>query len=432
LNPLEPQSNQTDHPQVTSNGKIAKTSHRIDSSVAKIAEQIGIPLHVVEYRHRIAHNSLPSLEQLKDACGIVLNWLKENYWSRVLKQQRKDQSSLQATLDKLGDVLNEISHNRKRKRANDPNQRPESSEQEVVALMQRLFNASGHFGFQLLAKNLVEATRSQVKNVNVNDLEKRVSEKFDLVRKQATLQESESPDESSQSQLAFSCHIDLIQKDVFERYSRVLNYFSQMSQANLFPSLLASLLKLFDDVDKDVRNTAALWFAQIQIALLNSSAGCPASHVSTAPSTKKGQKKRPVHTQTPCICSLRFDDEQEPDSQWMHVFLRLVDRPSLSTMSLQLARNFSRFVEHAITADQFERIVLLNAIYVGAIQPTPSRALQVSSLQNLTKCERISSQYTSGLFVIFNRDLSELIKLISFCLFAAHDWENIPFGSYMV
>mmetsp|Transcript_212 Transcript_212/g.361 ORF Transcript_212/g.361 Transcript_212/m.361 type:complete len:403 (-) Transcript_212:152-1360(-) len=48
-------------------------------SVALSAEQIGLPLWLVDLRHDSAHNDLPSLPCLRVAASTLLNWLGDNY-----------------------------------------------------------------------------------------------------------------------------------------------------------------------------------------------------------------------------------------------------------------------------------------------------------------------------------------------------------------
>lgn len=53
------------------------------SSFYEAAKNLGFPDWLVDLRHDTAHNfSLPTLELLRNACHISLQWLKDNYWDK--------------------------------------------------------------------------------------------------------------------------------------------------------------------------------------------------------------------------------------------------------------------------------------------------------------------------------------------------------------
>lgn len=54
-----------------------------ESSLYRAAKNLGVPDWIIDLRHDTAHsNNLPSLQLLRDATLIGLNWLKTNYWEK--------------------------------------------------------------------------------------------------------------------------------------------------------------------------------------------------------------------------------------------------------------------------------------------------------------------------------------------------------------
>lgn len=53
------------------------------SSLYQAAKNLGVPDWIIDMRHDTAHsNNLPSIEILRDACSISLNWLQKFYWEK--------------------------------------------------------------------------------------------------------------------------------------------------------------------------------------------------------------------------------------------------------------------------------------------------------------------------------------------------------------
>lgn len=53
------------------------------SSLYQAAKNLGVPDWIIDMRHDTAHsNNLPSIEILRDACSISLDWLKKFYWEK--------------------------------------------------------------------------------------------------------------------------------------------------------------------------------------------------------------------------------------------------------------------------------------------------------------------------------------------------------------
>ncbi|KAL6463112.1 hypothetical protein MHYP_G00275030 [Metynnis hypsauchen] len=58
-------------------GKVAK-------SLRYLASKLNIPEWVVNLRHDMTHCNLPSLKWCRKGCEFILNWLRQQYWSRQL------------------------------------------------------------------------------------------------------------------------------------------------------------------------------------------------------------------------------------------------------------------------------------------------------------------------------------------------------------
>lgn len=53
------------------------------SSLYQAAKNLGVPDWIIDMRHDTAHsNNLPSIEILRDACSISLDWLQKFYWEK--------------------------------------------------------------------------------------------------------------------------------------------------------------------------------------------------------------------------------------------------------------------------------------------------------------------------------------------------------------
>ncbi|CAK1581123.1 unnamed protein product [Parnassius mnemosyne] len=84
-------------------------NHMLDSQTAKgsslykAAKNLGVPDWIVDLRHDTAHgNTLPSIELLREATLISLDWLKKNYWDKH-KEFINDYVCGQIDLDESGE-----------------------------------------------------------------------------------------------------------------------------------------------------------------------------------------------------------------------------------------------------------------------------------------------------------------------------------------
>ncbi|XP_036436215.1 ribosomal biogenesis protein LAS1L [Colossoma macropomum] len=57
---------------------------RVAKSLRHLASKLNIPEWIVNLRHDMTHRRLPSLKWCRKGCEFILNWLRQEYWSRQL------------------------------------------------------------------------------------------------------------------------------------------------------------------------------------------------------------------------------------------------------------------------------------------------------------------------------------------------------------
>ncbi|KAL7834218.1 hypothetical protein SRHO_G00284650 [Serrasalmus rhombeus] len=57
---------------------------RVARSLRHLASKLNIPEWIVNLRHDMTHRRLPSLKWCRKGCEFILNWLRQEYWSRQL------------------------------------------------------------------------------------------------------------------------------------------------------------------------------------------------------------------------------------------------------------------------------------------------------------------------------------------------------------
>uniref|UniRef100_A0A670JY03 LAS1 like ribosome biogenesis factor n=1 Tax=Podarcis muralis TaxID=64176 RepID=A0A670JY03_PODMU len=50
----------------------------------RLAKELNIPVWIVNLRHDLTHGNLPHLDACQKGCDVVLEWLRQTYWSRQL------------------------------------------------------------------------------------------------------------------------------------------------------------------------------------------------------------------------------------------------------------------------------------------------------------------------------------------------------------
>lgn len=84
-------------------------------SIAQIAAELGLPLTLVQLRHRATHEDLPSLTVLLESANLALDWLYTHYWLPRLNDIEGTGKLKQEMIDALEGLL--LSFKRARKRA---------------------------------------------------------------------------------------------------------------------------------------------------------------------------------------------------------------------------------------------------------------------------------------------------------------------------
>ena len=59
---------------------LTTSTSRGESSMYALASKIGMPLHFVEMRHQITHETMPSIEELAKITEEALGWMYERWW----------------------------------------------------------------------------------------------------------------------------------------------------------------------------------------------------------------------------------------------------------------------------------------------------------------------------------------------------------------
>ncbi|CAN6462873.1 unnamed protein product [Victoria cruziana] len=74
-------------------------------SIAKAAEEIGLPRMLIDIRHESSHRGLPSLHLLRLAIDKALNWLKDYYWERQVKAIPNIYKDINSSLSKMAQCI---------------------------------------------------------------------------------------------------------------------------------------------------------------------------------------------------------------------------------------------------------------------------------------------------------------------------------------
>ncbi len=84
------------------------------TSIAKLADQLGLPRFFVDIRHDGTHDQMSSLELLRWAASEALKWLEDKYWSceddRNVNEEMKERvhKSLDVFLEQLAKISSEV------------------------------------------------------------------------------------------------------------------------------------------------------------------------------------------------------------------------------------------------------------------------------------------------------------------------------------
>ncbi|EDV24453.1 uncharacterized protein TRIADDRAFT_56260 [Trichoplax adhaerens] len=86
--------------------------------ISYLANTIGLPDWLVDVRHEATHAGLPSLDVLRTACNVALDWLRTQYWESQLVSFQETEDFIAQSLEKywLEQVEVVISKSKKKKR----------------------------------------------------------------------------------------------------------------------------------------------------------------------------------------------------------------------------------------------------------------------------------------------------------------------------
>ena len=62
-------------------------------SMFDVAKTIGLPIKLVEIRHVIVHQGVPSLAVLREATNEALQWLRDEYWAKLVASENRKLTS---------------------------------------------------------------------------------------------------------------------------------------------------------------------------------------------------------------------------------------------------------------------------------------------------------------------------------------------------
>lgn len=96
--------------------------------VYHLARVLGIPSHFVEMRHTATHETLPSLDVLRECAAQARAWLWKNYWKLIPIQENK-----QPAVDGMDEVkVKDMFREWRRLRRVSPNTESSEKEQEIL------------------------------------------------------------------------------------------------------------------------------------------------------------------------------------------------------------------------------------------------------------------------------------------------------------
>ncbi|KAF3796050.1 Ribosomal biogenesis protein [Nymphaea thermarum] len=89
------------------NGFVDQSQHSTKKrlSIAKAAEEIGLPRMLIDIRHESSHRGLPSLQLLRLAIDKALNWLQDYYWERQVKAMLDIFKDINSSLCKMAQCI---------------------------------------------------------------------------------------------------------------------------------------------------------------------------------------------------------------------------------------------------------------------------------------------------------------------------------------
>lgn len=359
----------------------------------RICEKLGFPQYIIEYRHRIAHNKVPSFEQLRAACQIALSWMKRNYWSRYLclldgqeksKQLIYEQTTMvlsslfeheEDNLDRLNSRLNgqlkdKLERPTKRQKVVELKKFNVLDRKQVGLLNDTLYdmlNDDFYTTLHAVTMYIVNATREHLDKISADQMRKWIEDDAaamslalgdrpssptngGLPSAQPAANGLQSTEKRKREQLIPN-HILNSFRPIFEIINRQLSSINQ---------LLFYLHEIIEDQKMQLKTSAQAWFVQIICSLLNNLNY--SSWTQRNPTAGKQDKNRPTLSEFErCF---RLSDVQLNDLKWVHLFIRLVEEPVMDQINLSLVKRIYPLVSFRYPKGKFNQICELLTIYL--------------------------------------------------------------------
>lgn len=374
--------------------------------MVRICEKLDFPQYIIEYRHRIAHNKVPSFEQLRTACEIALSWMKRNYWSRYVylldsqekaKQQIYEQTTmvLSSLFEREEDNLDRL-NSRLNSQANKLDERP-SKKQKVVEskkfnvldrkqvgllndTLYDMLNDDFYTTLHAVTLYIVDSTKEHLDRLSAEQMRKWIDDDAAAMslafgnptgqsNGEATEEQSggQPVTEKRKREQLIPAHILASFKPIFEIINRQLSSINQ---------LLFYLHEIVEDQKMQLKTSAQAWFVQIVCSLLNNLNY--SAWLQNNPNVSKQDKNRPTLSEFErCF---RLSDVQLNDLKWVHLFIRLVEEPVMDQINLSLVKRIYPLVSFRYPRGKFNQICELLTIYLDGGDVTGrKRAAQASS-----------------------------------------------------
>lgn len=352
--------------------------------MVKVCEKLDFPKYIIEYRHRIAHNKLPSFDQLRLACQIALNWIKRNYWSKYLnlldnqeksKQQIYEQTMMVLTSlfeqneDNL-DKINQKSDNRLiNKKLERPTKKQKVELKKFNSLDKKQINLLNDTLYDLLNEDfystlhavtlyIVSSTKNQLDSITVDQMAKWIEQDEENMNMILNMN-NPIPNEHSSKKAVSNQHSikekkkkdQLIPNYILNSFKPIFEIINrQLSSIN---QLLIYLHSIIEDQKMDLKTSAQIWFIQIICALLNNL------------NQKESQDKNKMNiVLTDFERCFKLSDSQSTDLRWVHLFTVLTEEPIMGKINLNLAKRFYPLVSFRYEKNKFDKICDLLAIYL--------------------------------------------------------------------
>lgn len=394
----------------------------------RICEKLDFPQYIIEYRHRIAHNKVPSFEQLRTACQIALSWMKRNYWSRYLylldsqeksKQQIYEQTTMvlsslfepeEDNLDRLNSRLNRQA-NKLDGKFERPTKKQKVAESKKFNVLDRkqvgllndtlydMLNDDFYTTLNAVTLYIVDSTKEHLDRISAEQIRKWIDDDAaavslafgdppspgnwsngDASNAPQSLANGQPSTEKRKREQLIPAHILNSFKPIFEIINRQLSSINQ---------LLFYLHEIIEDQKMQLKTSAQVWFVQIVCSLLNNLNY--SAWIQNNPNVSKQDKNRPTLSEFErCF---RLSDVQLNDLKWVHLFIRLVEEPAMDQINLSLVKRIYPLVSFRYPKGKFNQICELLTIYLeGGDVAGRKRMTQVSSEDDREPEEMLENQ----------------------------------------